>query len=57
MNLGFKGSLRKIDDSEVPREDEVPESSPKSSGEGFQPRRQTYQSRFRGGREGYKRRF
>lgn len=48
LNVGYKGEIKRIDDEEVPKEDEVPEDVPKASG-GWKP---NYRGR-QGGRRGY----
>ncbi len=49
LNVGYRGEIRRIGDEEVPREEEVPEETPKATSRGW---RQGYGSR-RGGRGRY----
>lgn len=53
LNVGSKSSIEKVDDSEVPPEEEIPSEEPSAESGGFQPRGGVYR-RF-GGR-GYPRR-
>ncbi len=47
LNIGGRGSIQKIDDSEVPKAEEIPNETPKASNPGYRPR-----GGPRGGRRG-----
>ena len=49
LNVGFRGEIKRIEDEEVPREEDVPEETPKASSSGWKP---NYRGR-QGGRRGY----
>ncbi len=49
LNVGGQNNIKAIDDSEVPKSDEIPEESPKAP-EGFKPRRPPVRRRFGGSR-------
>ena len=52
LNIGGRGKIEKIDDSEVPKPEEVPDVTPKASS---QPAYRSRQGRFGGGRRGGRR--
>jgi replication factor A1 len=39
LNIGSRGSIEKIDDGEVPKAEEIPESTPKAQSTGYRPPR------------------
>ncbi|MGC9210081.1 MAG: OB-fold nucleic acid binding domain-containing protein [Acidilobus sp.] len=55
LNIGSRGSIERIDDSEVPKADEIPQNTPAAQGGGQRPRREFRRSypRRGGGRGGF----
>ncbi|MGC9072247.1 MAG: OB-fold nucleic acid binding domain-containing protein [Acidilobus sp.] len=56
LNIGSRGSIDKIDDSEVPKAEEIPQSTPTAQGGGQRPPRREFRrpyGRRSGGRGGF----